>query len=132
MKSSVELDSNEIFERYFSQYKLGQFYSSFLLTGEENEKKKQLATFFAKRLNCENKKFSETCECSSCARIVSGAYPDVKWFGLDEDAASIKIEEVRELQSWLNLKPYEAKVKVFILFDAGRLTTEAQNALLKN
>lgn len=130
MKSTIE--STEIFDRYLSQYQSGRVFSSFLLTGEENEKKRQLAIFITKKLNCESKKFSEDCDCSSCRRIDSNAHPDVKWFGEDEDAASIKIEAIRELQSWLNLKPYEAKVKVFILIDAGRLTTEAQNALLKS
>lgn len=132
MKSTVELGSTEIFDRYLSQYQTGRVFSSFLLTGEENEKKRQLAIFITKKLNCAEKKFKEDCDCSSCRRIDSDAHPDVKWFGVDEDKASIKIEEVRELQSWLNLKPYEAKVKVFILIDAGRLTTEAQNALLKS
>ncbi len=130
MKSTI--DSAEIFDRYLTQYQTSRVFSSFLLTGDENEKKKQLACFIAKKLNCEEKKFKEDCDCGSCRRIDSDSHPDVKWFGLDEDRASIKIEEVRELQNWLNLKSYEGKVKVFILIDAGRLTTEAQNALLKS
>lgn len=107
-------------------------FSAYLLTGEDSERKKQLATDFARALNCEEQKCFAPCECASCRKILSGSHPDVRWYGLDEDENSIKIEAVRDLQSWLALKPYEGRRKVFILNEAGRLTGEAQNALLKD
>lgn len=45
---------------------------------------------------------------------------------------SIGIAEVRELSQWLNLKPYQSKKKAAIIFEAEKLTIEAQSALLKN
>ena len=73
-----------------------------------------------------------SCECSACHRIEAGNYPDVKWYGADEDANSIKIADARDFKNWLNLKPFEGKSKVFIFNQAERLTGEAQNALLKS
>ncbi len=72
------------------------------------------------------------CTCTVCARIQAGTHPDVKWYGQDEEANSIKISEIRDFKNWLGLKSFEGKVKVFIFNQAERLTGEAQNALLKS
>ena len=74
----------------------------------------------------------DICKCSVCHRIDEGTFPDVKWYGLDEEASTIKISEVRDFKNWLSFKPSEGKVKVFIFNQAERLTGEAQNALLKS
>jgi len=47
------------------------------------------------------------------------------------DSNAIRIELIRQLQKEINLKPYEARKKVFIINDAHNLTAEASNALLK-
>lgn len=44
---------------------------------------------------------------------------------------SISIEKVREITSWLTIKPFQSKRKVVLIRDAHLLTLEAQNALLK-
>jgi DNA polymerase III subunit delta' len=130
--SSTELIDQKILNRLSTQIKRDRLATTYLFTGPELEKKKVLATAFAKALNCEAKSFSLSCECSVCRRIEAGNYPDVKWYGADEDANSIKIADARDFKNWLNLKPYEGKTKVFIFNQAERLTGEAQNALLKS
>lgn len=49
----------------------------------------------------------------------------------NEDKSSIGIEKVRDLISWLTIKPFQSKSKVVLIKDAHLLTLEAQNALLK-
>lgn len=44
---------------------------------------------------------------------------------------SLGIEEIRQLEHRLNLKPYRSSYKATIVEDAQRLTVPAQNALLK-
>jgi DNA polymerase III gamma/tau subunit len=44
---------------------------------------------------------------------------------------TIGIEEVRQLQKWLILKPFQEEIKVALIKEAQALTPEAQNALLK-
>lgn len=48
-----------------------------------------------------------------------------------EDKASIGIEKIRHLITWLSLKPFQSKIKVVLIQDAQNLTPESQNALLK-
>lgn len=125
-----DLIDQRILKQLNQQVKAGKWATTYLLTGKENERKKALAIAFAKALNCE--KGQTACKCSVCHRIDEGAFSDVKWYGLDEEANTIKISEVRDFKNWLSLKPYEGKVKVFIFNQAERLTAEAQNALLKS
>lgn len=45
--------------------------------------------------------------------------------------SSFKVSHVRELVAEVNKKPYEGDKKVIIIYDGQKMTTEAQNALLK-
>lgn len=49
----------------------------------------------------------------------------------EEDKQAISIDQIRDLQHQLSLKPYAAKFKTGIILEAQRMTVEAQNALLK-
>lgn len=44
---------------------------------------------------------------------------------------SIGIDQIRQLQHQLNLKPYHSKVKAALILSAEKLTIPAQNAMLK-
>jgi tRNA(Met) C34 N-acetyltransferase TmcA len=50
---------------------------------------------------------------------------------LIEPAISIGIEEIRQLQKRLSLKPYSSIMKVALITEAEKLTLPAQNAFLK-
>ena len=58
-----------------------------------------------------------------------GSHVDIIEYKTTEN--SFKISHVRELVSEVNKKPYEGDKKVIILYDGQKMTTEAQNALLK-
>ena len=147
--SSIDLIDQKILNRLSTQMERERLASTYLFTGPELEKKKALAIAFARALNCERQPSSRDndkcqiasasprndvlgCKCSICRRIEAGTHPDVKWYGADEEANSIKISDARDFKNWLNLKPFEGKTKVFIFNQAERLTGEAQNALLKS
>ncbi len=105
--------------------------SSYLVTGNDPDTRKDLARMWACALNCQDHRAFEDCACPSCRKIKSGVHPDVQWLGSNPEARSIKIEEVRQMKNWVYLKPYEGRWKVFAIQDAERLTVEAQNTLLK-
>jgi hypothetical protein len=64
------------------------------------------------------------------------------WLGLDQldrndifthqpEGPSIGIAIAHELISWCSLKPFNSDAKLVVVYEAHKLTTEAQNALLK-
>ena len=108
-----------------------RFQGGYLFAGPEGLGKKLIAIELAKALNCEEESL-ESCEhCPSCVKINKHEHPDIHLVSVDEETDAIKIESIRQLQKDIFLKPYEAKVKVFIIDNAHNLTAEAANALLK-
>lgn len=62
--------------------------------------------------------------------LLSDQHPDI--FVIKKDtASSIGVEQVKALISWNAQKPYQGEYKMGIIYDAHKLTTEAQNTLLK-
>lgn len=60
--------------------------------------------------------------------VFTSNHPDI--FLLTSET-SIGIEEIRNLQKCLSLKAYSLPKKIAVIFEAQKLTIEAQNALLK-
>ncbi|MFQ5520086.1 MAG: DNA polymerase III subunit delta', partial [Candidatus Methylomirabilia bacterium] len=67
--------------------------------------------------------------CPACRRVEAGAHPDCHL--IVPDGQQIKIEQVRELARLASLRPYEGRLKVFIVDDAERMSLVTANALLK-
>ncbi len=132
-----------LFKEYIRQ---GRLRGGYLFIGPDGVGKMHTAYTLAKSINC-LKNNSDSCDaCPSCLKIAKNEHPDVHIFnhpgqfighaGHHSKAESgnleaIKIEEVRQLQRDINLRPYEGRVKVFVIDNAHNLTPEAQNALLK-
>ncbi len=128
----------EIIKEHIKQSRLGHAY---LFTGPEGVGKKLTAETLAKALNCQNENNDSCDNCSSCLKIEKKQHPDIHF--LDDSSCesgapiqpansrSIKIEDIRNLQKNAFLRPYEARIKVFIIDNAHNLTPEAANALLK-
>ena len=57
--------------------------------------------------------------------------PDILIADVPEDKKSIGIDQAREVKTFLQKKPFSHTYKAVIVKNADRLTTEAQNALLK-
>ena len=101
---------------------------AFLFEGQKGIGKKRIALEMARGICCSSADTKPCGTCSSCIKASHGNHPEIK---LIEEDSSIKIETIRELQKEIQLKPYEGAKKVFIINNAERMTTQAQNALLK-
>lgn len=110
--------------------KSGRLANTLLFVGPEGVGKSLMAKYLAKSVNCLNSDFEACGQCNSCLKIDKLNHPDVHWIEKDESGA-IKIEQVRGIEKEIQLRPYEAKKKVFIIIEAQNLTPEASNALLK-
>lgn len=101
----------ERFKRLASAKRLAHAY---LFTGPAGVGKMETALAVARQVN----------------NITAVDHPDIHIIGgVDEEG--IKIEHIRHMLGRVGLRAYEAEVKVFIVRDADRMTTEAANALLK-
>lgn len=101
---------------------------SYLFCGEEGIGKFLIAKEFAKAILCDNN--SAPCEkCKSCIEFASSNNPD--FYVIEPDGSSIKIEQIRYINSKVLEKPVSSKRKVYIINDSDKMTKEAQNSLLK-
>ena len=70
-------------------------------------------------------------KCISCIKVEAGNHPDIQFLSPLPDKRDITIEQVRELQQVLSLRPYEAKRKACLIEPAERMNEKSANALLK-
>ena len=101
---------------------------SYLFIGTEGIGKKLIAQEFSKALLClGDPKYCNTCK--SCIEFDSQNNPDFNI--IEPDGNSIKIEQIREIQRKVAEKPIISSKKIYIINDSDKMTTEAQNCLLK-
>lgn len=109
----------------------GRFPRLIVIEGESGTGKKTLASIIAEGAVCEND--DRPCgRCKGCLKFSTG-HPDVTRIGVDsgKKRATIGVEDIRSVVSDAYVLPGEAARKVYIIYDADRLTQQAQNALLK-
>ena len=82
---------------------------------------------FAKAILCSEKTGCN--KCKSCMEFNTSNNPDYNVIDLDEN--SIKIEQIRLMNSKIYEKPIISNKKVYIINNAEAMTKEAQNCLLK-
>jgi DNA polymerase-3 subunit delta' len=104
--------------------------NAYLFIGPEGVGKTLTAKEFAKLLNCQNNNLNVCDNCNSCVKIEKEIHPDIHWIRKDR-SGFIKIEHIRQLEKAINLRPFEAKTKVFVIEEAHIMTAQAANALLK-
>lgn len=111
----------------------GRLPHGLLFAGPEGIGKRTFALRLAQALNCSRSEpQGAACGvCGSCRRIRSGIHPDVTMVTLLDDASLIKIEQVREVRSQLELGALEGRARVFLVDPAERMSPGAANALLK-
>lgn len=106
----------------------GQLAHAYLFTGLPGSGQEALAEYLACGLFCERGPLP--CgECRTCRLIQAGAFPGV--LTLENQGEKLKIDEIRHIKEELALTSINQGRKVIVLEDAERLTTQAQNSMLK-
>lgn len=103
---------------------------AYMLVGPNGSGKSEIARWLALRLFCLNLQDGEPdLICSECQRILSGNHPDVVI--AKAEGRQIKVDEIRRLKDEFTKSAMEGNKKLFVIYDAEKLTGNAANSLLK-
>src|SRR5688572_27676807 len=90
----------------------GRVGHAYLFSGAAGLGKMLFATRLAQAINCTGA--NPPCgECRACTLIARGQHPDYTIIEPEND--KIKIEEIRELQNTLSMRPFEARFRVAVI-----------------
>ncbi len=127
----------DLLQRALKQGSLGHAY---LLVGPQQVGKMTLAMDLAMALNCLAETGEKPCGlCLSCRKIISGCHADVQIVSLNQsfetedvkERTEISIEQIKNMLHTASLPPFEGKYRIYIIDEAGNLSMEAANRLLK-
>ncbi len=105
----------------------GRLAHAYLFSGPDGVGKRLMALALVRGVFCQE---GAGCgDCLACRKVDHGNHPDLHL--LEAEGASIKIDQVRDLQRQMALRPLEAPRKVALVDGADRLSPSAANALLK-
>ena len=102
---------------------------AYLFIGPESVGKMAFAQRFAAGLLCPDSGDHGE-DCRSCRLALAGTHPDLTVVE-PEGATSIGVEQARSLVTRASMAPIEASRSVFLIPEAGSMTEQASNALLK-
>src|ERR687885_2104724 len=126
------LGQPRLIERLGEQLARGEASHAYLISGPRSIGKHTLALRIAQTLLCETGRTPGGCgRCLACRKIERGTHPDVRVIEKPHDRERISIEQVREMQRDIALRPLEGERRVVIIDDAAELSLDAQHSLLK-
>jgi DNA polymerase III subunit delta' len=106
---------------------------AYLFCGPPGLGRRTLAIRFARALDCPQPPApGESCgACRTCQQIEAMQYPDLAVIQAEAEGGVLKIDQVREVNHSLSLKPYQSKYRVALFLRFQEANQNAQNALLK-
>ena len=111
----------------------GDVRHAYLISGPPGIGKRTLALRLAQALNCEKPIGSgmPCLTCRTCKQIESMAHPDLTVLQAETEGGTLKVDQIRELQRTINLRPYQSKYRVALFLRFHEANDNATNALLK-
>lgn len=105
---------------------------AYLFEGQDGCGRRTTALALIQALFCTEPVNGDACNnCTHCRKLASGNHPDLHLLAPLPDKRDISIEQVRELQQILSLRPFEANRKACLIEPAERMNEKSANALLK-
>lgn len=111
----------------------GSLRHAYLITGPGGVGRRTLATRLAQAVNCQTPTAPGVpCgNCRICKQIEAGQNIDLMVVQAEHEGGTLKVEQVREVQKFLSLQPYQSPFKIVIFLRFQEANPNAANALLK-
>lgn len=120
-----------LLERLGARAVRGEVAHAYGMFGARALGKRTVALRLAQTLNCAAAVAGGCGTCLACRKIERGTHPDVRLVTRATGNKDIAIEQIREMQADLALRPLEGARRVVIVDDASELNHVGQDALLK-
>lgn len=125
------IGQEQLTENLRNALKYNKISHAYLLQGEKLSGKRMIADIFARALQCESDEEKPCNKCRSCKQSMNGNHPDIIYVEHDKPNV-ISVDNVRtQINGDIAIKPYSGPHKIYIMDEAEKMNTQAQNALLK-
>lgn len=120
-------------EMLYKHVASGSARHAYLFAGPDGLGRRTLALRLAQALNCEQPAGpGQPCfACRTCNQFELMQHPDLMVVQAASEGGTLKVEQVREVQKFLSLRPFSAGYKVALFLRFEEANVNAQNALLK-
>ena len=105
-----------------------------LISGPEGIGKKSFSFAIVQSILCETLRANDLAcgKCTSCLLLSSETHPDLKFIEPAGKSATISVDQIRELTTYVALTPHIGSRKIVLIHDAEKMNTNAANSLLKS
>lgn len=104
---------------------------AYLFVGPEGVGKRTVALALARAIQCRESANDFCGRCADCIRVTHRNHPDVRVLEPASGKKEISIQQVRDLERELSLRPFSGRRKIAVVDPARLMNAPAQNALLK-
>ncbi|MFW5749307.1 MAG: DNA polymerase III subunit delta' [Halanaerobium sp.] len=131
MSFNSVIGQSEAVEILQDEIKKERISHAYLFSAKEGSGKSKLAFEFAKASFCKEVEADSCGSCLNCRKMDHQNHPDFKVISVLEGKSAISITQIRDLKKEIAYKPYDSDHKIYIIEEAGKMTKEAANSLLK-
>lgn len=125
------IGQEQIKEHLRNAISAGKVSHAYIINGEKASGKEFIAKVFAMALQCEKGETEPCQECHSCKQALSDNHPDIIRV-THEKPNTVSVDDIRtQVNNDVAIKPYSGPYKIYIINEAEKMTTQAQNAILK-